>query len=182
MAGRRLSPEEHHLWVKVAQSVRPLPGKAVPVAPEPKGASVPRTMPTSHHGGITAVQAPSSVRGARRPADVLDSSWERRIARGILRPDIAIDLHGHTLDAARARLDTALGDAVRGGARIVLVVTGKPRGGPVASVAGERARGAIRAEIGHWLALSPYADRLASVRTAHPRHGGAGALYLILRK
>ena len=47
---------------------------------------------------------------------------------------------------------------------------------------GQLMRGAIRAEIGDWLALSGYADAIASVRIAHPRHGGRGALYVILRR
>ena len=42
--------------------------------------------------------------------------------------------------------------------------------------------GAIRGEIGHWLETSSYADRIASVRIAHRRHGGDGALYVILRR
>jgi len=68
--------------------------------------------------------------------------------------------------------------AVADGVRILLVVTGKPRPDRIAP----HGRGAIRAEIGHWLESSPVADRIASVRSAHPRHGGDGALYVILRR
>ncbi|MEZ5655597.1 MAG: Smr/MutS family protein [Sphingobium sp.] len=115
------------------------------------------------------------------PTPILDSSWERRIANGSLAPDMTVDLHDHTLATAHRRLDQALGMARSQGARVLLVVTGNPR--PVAATPlGEKARGAIRAEIGDWLALSGHADSIASVRTAHPRHGGKGALYVILRK
>jgi DNA-nicking Smr family endonuclease len=111
---------------------------------------------------------------------MLDSSWERRIRSGALSPDISIDLHGHSLSAAHARLNQAIGAAVAQDARIMLVVTGKPP--KSAGNAGGTRRGAIRAEIGHWLETGPHADRIASVRIAHPRHGGDGALYLILRR
>jgi DNA-nicking Smr family endonuclease len=114
------------------------------------------------------------------PAEVLDSSWERRIKRGQLEPDMSIDLHGHTLVTAHQRLDRALAEAVADGIRVLLVVTGKSR-----ESAGSRdrpGRGAIRAEIAHWLDGSPFAAHIASIRNAHPRHGGAGALYVIMRR
>jgi DNA-nicking Smr family endonuclease len=66
------------------------------------------------------------------------------------------------------------------GARVVLVITGKPRPAEAAD-RGER-RGAIRAKVLDWLAAGPHASSIASVRQAHRRHGGDGALYLVLRK
>jgi len=108
----------------------------------------------------------------------LDSGWEKRIRSGALQPERSVDLHGHSVAAAHATLDSALGQALRDGVRVLLVVTGKPRPGRLAP----DGRGAIRAEIGHWLDRSPHADRIASVRVAHPRHGGDGALYIILRR
>jgi DNA-nicking Smr family endonuclease len=43
-------------------------------------------------------------------------------------------------------------------------------------------RGAIRATIGDWLAASRHSSQIAAVRNAHPRHGGLGALYIVLRR
>ena len=40
----------------------------------------------------------------------------------------------------------------------------------------------VRAAVGDWLAASPHASHIAAVRNAHPRHGGAGAIYLILKR
>lgn len=126
--------------------------------------------------------APVAPRPAvRTPADYLDDGWERRIATGALMPEMTIDLHGHTLDMAHRRLSESLARARQRGVRVMLVVTGKPRPAPAAAY-GQRIRGAIRAEIGDWLALSGHADAIASIRTAHPRHGGQGALYIILRR
>lgn len=112
---------------------------------------------------------------------MLDDGWERRITNGTLTPEMSVDLHGHTLETAHRRLNQTLAAAVASGVRVLLVVTGNPRPAPT-DVHGVRTRGAIRAEIGDWLALSGYADAIASVRTAHPRHGGQGALYIILRR
>src|SRR3546814_7254570 len=93
---------------------------------------------------------------------------------------MTIDLHGHSLSAAHARLNQALASAWARDVRIMLIVTGKPP--KSTSAGGGPRRGAIRGEIGHWLETSSYADRIASVRIAHQRHGGDGALYVILRR
>lgn len=122
---------------------------------------------------------PVHVPTAARPHDqrTLDGGWDRRLGRGIVAPDSSIDLHGHTLDRAYARIDFGLESAIRRGDRVILLVTGKPR------TDGERGgRGAIRAVVTDWLAASRHSGSIAAVRPAHPRHGGAGALYIILRR
>lgn len=182
MARRQLTSEEKQLWGQVAKTVRPLSGKRwiEEALAEPAGAVAP---PSHKHPKPVRAAMASPVpppRPVRRPAEYLDDSWEKRIGRGTVAPDHAIDLHGHTLDTAHRHFNTALASAIHHGARVLLVVTGKPR--PGTYLPGERARGAIRAEIGHWISSSPYADQIASVRNAHPRHGGEGALYVILRR
>ena len=66
------------------------------------------------------------------------------------------------------------------GARTVLVVTGRPR--PVDPADRGIRRGAIRAKILDWLAASEHGPSIAAVRKAHKRHGGDGALYIVLRR
>ncbi|MEO8722382.1 MAG: Smr/MutS family protein [Sphingobium sp.] len=185
MVGRRLSPEEKALWGKVAQSVRPLPGRTRiarrdPASDDDSLSVVAQPDRRTDAGKAISALSPPSPRAPRRPVDFLDHGWERRIASGQIMPDRTIDLHGHSLDGAHRQLGMALTMAVVSGARVLLVITGKPR--TIASVSGESRRGAIRAEIGHWLATSPHADAISSVRNAHPRHGGSGAIYVILRR
>jgi len=62
----------------------------------------------------------------------------------------------------------------------VLVITGKPR--PVHAADRAERRGAIRAKILDWLAAGQHAGDIAAIRKAHRRHGGEGALYLVLRR
>ena len=161
---RPLSAEEQALWSRVVQSVRPLHGpveKAEPARPA-------RIAIRAH-----AAQAP--VRRAA-PGTTLDGSWDRRLSRGLVTPDRTLDLHGHSLATAWDLLDRRLHAAIADGARVLLLITGKPP----ADASGKRGR--IRAAVGDWLAVSPYAADIAAVRGAHPRHGGAGALYIILRR
>lgn len=176
MAGRRLDPGEAALWARVVAAVKPLHG-ARPVLP---------TVALERHGAPTpkaprpaALPVAKPVRTARTPGETLDAGWDRRLARGLVSPDATIDLHGHSLAAAHARLDQELGRAISRGDRVLLVVTGRP---PRPDSERPHARGAIRAAIGDWIAAGRHVDRIASVRGAHPRHGGGGALYLILRR
>ena len=97
-----------------------------------------------------------------RPLDRhgLDGSWERKLAKAQISPDLTLDLHGHSLDAAHARLDAGLMQAVAMGARLLLVITGKPR--PVAAADRSERRGAIRAKYGMQMRLFSGAQRVLS--------------------
>lgn len=99
---------------------------------------------------------------------------------GTVSPDFTLDLHEHTLDAAYQRLLGGLDIARETGARVVLVIAGRERPGPAADRSGQR--GAIRAKLLDWLASSRHAGAIASIRKAHRRHGGDGALYVIIKK
>jgi DNA-nicking Smr family endonuclease len=179
MAGRPLSPGEQALWQRVAASVRalqrgvPKPPGDRPVAalpPPPRQAPPPPPPPG---------KAP--VIGTAARANTLDGGWDRRLAAGQVAPERTIDLHGCTLAQAHRRLNHALDGAVADGVRVILLITGRaPR------VATSRLdlpqRGIIRASIADWLSVSPHAASIAAVRPAHARHGGAGALYVILRR
>jgi DNA-nicking Smr family endonuclease len=111
------------------------------------------------------------------PGETLDGSWDRRLSRGLVSPDSMLDLHGHNLATAYDLLDRRLEQAIGSGARLMLLVTGKPPGS-----GGPAKRGAIRGAVGDWLHASRHSGRIAAVRNAHPRHGGAGALYIVLRR
>lgn len=178
MAERRLSAEEAALWARVIASVRPAaarPPAATGAAPEP---APPLTPPVPARAAASPV--PARTRSAPPgPGTTLDGQWDRKLAGGRIDPDTVVDLHGHTLDTAYARLDTALADAIARGDRVLLLVTGRP---PRAESERPHARGRIRAAVGDWIAASRHAARIAAVRPAHPRHGGAGALYIILRR
>jgi DNA-nicking Smr family endonuclease len=108
----------------------------------------------------------------------LDGSWDRRLSRGLVQPDLMVDLHGHHLGRAYSLLDVRLEQAISSGARVLLLITGKPPATDQLPIK----RGVIRAAVGDWLAASRHAGKIAAVRGAHPRHGGTGALYIILRR
>ena len=188
---RGLSPEEAALWARLAATVRPIGRRvagaaapaAVPVAaPEapPATKTVKGRVPAPLAPPLAPALAPALARPRALDQHGLDTSWERKLARAAIAPDFTLDLHGHSLEAAHQRLDHGLALALAQGARLVLVITGRPR--PVDSADRAGRRGAIRAKLIDWLAAGPHAGRIAAVRGAHQRHGGPGALYVVLRR
>lgn len=184
---RGLSAEEAALWRKVAATVTPLHPQIptpVPVA-EPVTAPAPPIPTKRVRGRVPAplLPPPPPPPPAKRPLtrDGLDGSWDRRLASGSITPDVTIDLHGMTLDTAHARLIAGVGQALAMESRVILLIAGKSRPHDEHDARGQR-RGAIRAKLLDWLAHSSHASRIAAVRPASPRHGGAGAVYIVLRK
>ena len=188
---RGLSADEAEAWERLAKTVVPLRKGARTNLSPPKEVAA-----RSADGGGAAVappsrpKAPTAARSASGPPPPagkdlgpgkgLDSHWERRLARAATEPDFTLDLHGHNLDQAYRRLDSGLTQAKAMDARMVLVVTGKPR--PVDAADRGTKRGAIRAKILDWLAAGQHASDIAAVRHAHRRHGGDGAIYLVLKR
>ena len=181
MAGRRLDPEESALWQRVTATVRPIARRPAKTA---SLADVPTTPAAKPRGRVPPMRVPTAtpVTQQKPLSDTLDGGWDRRLRRGTTEPDWTIDLHGHTLDSARRLLDHALDQATAEGVRVMLLITGKPPRDNDRDLDGRPRRGLIRASIGTWLESSRHASRIAAVRNAHPRHGGAGALYVILRR
>lgn len=121
-----------------------------------------------------------------RPSGV-DGRTAERLRKGAIEPDAKLDLHGYTENAAHDAVADFLRGAIVRGARLVLIVTGK---GAKPSAPDEpfdleldrRTRGVLRAMVPRWLQEPGLVRFVADVRNAHRRHGGAGALYVYLRK
>ena len=187
---RGLSPEEAAIWDRLTRTVTPLKRKSAATVEK---SAVATPLPVRQEKALNPVAAakptgrpaPALPRAPAPPpppstSTGLDSHWERRLARNSTQPDFTLDLHGATLDQAHARLDAGLTQARAMGARIVLLVTGKPR--PVEAADRGKKRGAIRAKVLDWLAVGQHSEAIAAVRPAQRRHGGEGALYIVLKR
>ena len=185
---RGLSEDEAQAWATLAASVVPIAGKTRPGTPlqaEVAGVRGTADAGVSPPAKRDISPPPHLRRGGPPPLPAedrtgLDSSWERKLRGGTLAPDFTLDLHEHSLDAAYQRLLGGLDIARETGARVVLLIAGRAR--PVEAADRSGARGAIRAKILDWLAASRHASAIAAIRKAHRRHGGEGALYVILKR
>lgn len=197
---RRLRPEERALWQEIARSARPLDGRdpfathtgdapaphpladqptRIPKSPPPPAAPAP--IPMFRVGARAQTTLPRAADPAPVPLR-MDAKAFARLSRGKLAPDARIDLHGLTLAEAQPELARFVTAAHARGARLVLVITGKGRGGPDGDDAFPRQVGALRREVPHWLGRPPLATMVLQIAPAHRRHGGSGAFYVYLRR
>jgi len=165
---RPLKPEELKVWSLVAGTVHPLPGRIVqtpPPTPEETALATPARIPPA------APLKPKTPR-VRDAVEGIEPNRRHRIARE--REEIAarLDLHGYDQDRARLALEIFLKRAWDEGYRAVLVITGK----------GVQGDGVLRRRAPEWLAAPHLAPIVAGISEAHRRHGGAGALYVALKR
>ena len=191
---RELSAEEADLWGRVARTAAPMhrkgwiapeqePMTAAPIpAPPAPVASVRSVRSALLNGERPQVHlAPDPIEALAAAPSRLDGRRADRLRRGKLQPEARLDLHGMRRDEAHAALVSFVLGAQAAGKRLVLVITGKGRPDLSDSVIPERT-GVLRHSLPHWLNAPPLTGRVVEVRPAHLRHGGAGALYLYLRR
>jgi len=187
MAGRKrdLSTDEKRLWAQVARGFTPLKGVSPPKEPE---SAPPLPTPSASARDKKAHKLPAAqalARAAEKPKPkplapmgllALDGKRAEKLAKGKLPIDGRLDLHGRTIAEAHADLHGHLSAAQRRGARCLLVITGKGRGGR-----GEEG-GMLRHLVPRWLAEPHVRTLVVAVTPAAPHHGGAGAYYVYLRR
>jgi DNA-nicking Smr family endonuclease len=162
MTGRHPSAEERALWRAAMRDVMP---RASAEAPPPAEA-VPEISPRRARPARAAAARPGDLAADAAPG--LDRRSAERLRRGERAIEARLDLHGMTQEEAHRALDAFVARAADGGKRCVLVITGKS--------------GVLRAAVPRWLNETPNRARLLAFSPAQPRHGGAGALYLLLRR
>lgn len=160
------------LFAQAMAGVAPLKGRRKPAAaPVPQDDSRPAVTERS----LPAAVLPSVETPVSQP---FDRDVDRALSRGKRAPEAKLDLHGMTLVAAERAVARFLAQSAAEGRRVVLIVTGKGlrlEGGRVFG-------GRIRAEFSGWLERADNRALVGGVRAAHPRHGGSGAFYVLLRR
>ena len=132
-------------------------------APKPKPAIAPRPTP------IVPPPRPPLESGT---AIGLDRRLAERLKRGEVPIEAALDLHGHTLNDAFFELERFIHRSAAAGRRCVLIVTGKGMGG----------LGALKREVPQWFNQPALREHLLAFAPAQGKHGGEGALYVLLKR
>jgi len=155
---RPLRHEELTLWAKVAATVRPAAGRAIPKvsAPPAKPAAVVAKAKAAAPAPAKPAAAPKLAGNIAPTPDprAIEPGRLRRLTRERDEMGPRLDLHGMTQDEARARLSGFLA----------------------------RAHGVLKRYTPEWLASPALAHIVAGVGEAHRRHGGEGALYVALKR
>ena len=157
------------LWESAMREVKPLSPRAAPPAKGPPPALPPR--PAARSASPSAPRPPV-LRPALDSFAGIDRANAERLKRGRHRIEARLDLHGMTQAEAHRALSRFIRDAQAAQRRCVLVITGR----------GKVGGGILRAAVPRWLDEPPLRPLLLAIAPAQPRDGGAGALYVMLRR
>lgn len=105
----------------------------------------------------------------------LDPMTVGKLRAGQFSPEAHLDLHGLTAEAARDELLAFFRAAYYKGQRTVLLVPGRGLNSP-------NGVGVLRSRVQDWLTQDPLKRIVLAFCTARPQDGGAGAVYVLLRK
>lgn len=179
---RRLGPEEQALWDAVKRTAVPLHPKAKPAAAPPPVPEAAAPAPPDISASAQHPTPPKPPTRAIPTLHPLDRREKKKLVRGSMEIDGRLDLHGLRQDEARARLMGFLASAQGRDSRIVLVITGKGRSdGGFETLHGPE-RGVLRRVVPMWLSLPEFRPLVLGFEEAHLAHGGAGALYIRIRR
>ena len=113
----------------------------------------------------------------------MDRSSAIKLAKGKFTIQGKLDLHGMTQRQAHAALIDFIQTSFNDRKRNLLVITGKGRPKGHDEVAGYGKReGILKSIVPKWLDESPLRGLVLAFTTSQREHGGAGALYVLLKK
>jgi len=159
------------LWSTITRSIAPLKGRkraedAAEIAPA-------ETRSTARPAASPAATPPR--RTTPPPLAPIDRRTKQRLARGATEIGGRLDLHGLTQAEAHAALARFLHGAQARDVKVVLVITGK--GG-----SDGEGRGVLKRQVPMWLEGPELRSLVIGYDNAGIGHGGAGALYVRVRR
>lgn len=128
--------------------------------------------PNTPHWPLPSMSYASPVAAEDRlfySASELPPQVIRKLKQGHMPIEGRIDLHGLTVDEAHHALGNCIAMNQHDNRRLLLVIHGK----------GDAKRSMLKTALNHALPMHPHVLAFCS---AQPKHGGAGAMYLLLRK
>ena len=175
--------EEPDLFARAMEGVRQLPRRTRMDGPMPASPPRPRVSEEAEAlaelSDIVRGDAHFDVADTREYVEGAIVGLDPRVVRRLRRGDFAwqayVDLHGMIAEQAREAVLAFLRAAVRAGHRCVLVVHGR-------GLNSKDQTPVLKERMKSWLARGPAAHVVLAFTTARPCDGGAGALYVLLRR
>ncbi len=177
-------PTEEELWARATAGARPVSAGSDLVPPRAPH----RPQERAWHPDLDAIDEPNAlVHGEPRfdfaPGDALVEGWVTGLDAGVVRRlkgghytvEGRLDLHGLTREEARGEVERFLRESRSGGKRCVLVVHGRGHHS-------EAQLPVIKEALHGWLASGRFGRQVLAFASARPADGGAGALYVLLRR
>ena len=105
----------------------------------------------------------------------INKRMKLKLERGLIRPEIKLDLHGKTLSEAKKSLSHFIKSSINNNIRCILVITGKKK-----TLNGSK--GLIRENLPLWLKENELFNYILFHCYATKKDGDDGARYILLRK
>jgi DNA-nicking Smr family endonuclease len=179
---RGLAGEDHSLWDEIAKSIKPLPGRRTKVGREPEALSIEDQSAKGAEKRNRPIVSAAPLKHRDPPAPPLapiDRRLKLKLSRGSAGIDAKLDLHGHTQAEAKSRLLRFLETAQQREHALVLVITGK---GKRSDDSWSNEGGVLKRQVPLWLSMPEFRALVIGFEEAGVRHGGAGALYIRVRR
>ncbi len=177
-------PTEEELWASATEGARRVargPDVVAPRLPRPPGGAV-------RHPDLEAIDALRALVSGDAPFDLsdsdeyiegrvsgLDHGVVRKLRRGEFAVQGHVDLHGLTREEAKEAVDRFLRSSRQSGKRCVLVVHGR-------GLHSKDQLPVLKDALRGWLGSARFGRHVLAFATARPVDGGAGALYVLLRR
>ena len=171
--GKSLSMEDRILWSRVARTTMPLKGRGQAVLAEPEEPEL-TERPASDADQASPPREPLARREPHASPRHLDLPTRKKLAKGRIPIEGTVEHHGLTQSEAHVLLLSFLHRAYADRRRYVLVITGK----------GESfgSDGILKRAVPVWFATPAFRALVSGQEEASRRHGGAGAIYVRLRR
>lgn len=172
-----ITDEERAIFKEYTQGIQPLKDNTQAFESIPKKPVKPhidirpsREVQRLDVGDTTPSVQPEDILQFARPG--VQHRILQKMRRGNIQIEAELDLHGMNLDQAEERLSSFLMQAIEAKWRYVLVIHGK-------GISREAPYPILKNKVNQWLRAHP--DVLAFC-SANPFQGGAGAVYVLLRR
>jgi DNA-nicking Smr family endonuclease len=176
---------EDELWSMAVDGADPLVDRSHRIKPAPQALSL---APQHLDPDLVAYDELRALVTGEVPFDIsdtdefiegcargLDHGVLRKLRRGDFSVQGHVDLHGLVKDEAKLELETYLASARQSGKRCVLVVTGR-------GLHSKDNVPVLKDALKRWMATGRFSRHVLAFATARPHDGGAGAVYVLLRR
>ena len=171
---RQLNTEDAALWRRMTEDVERFEGRDYEEGVQQDVAKEPAPVEC-------VVPSDNAQKGRHKTGQGLDRRTAERLRKGQMQIDARLDLHGMNQGEARIALHRFIRDAYGHGKRCVLVITGKGKTGKTTGDWMESSAGVLKQKTPDWLREADIRDLVLETAPAR-RHGGDGALYVLLRR
>ncbi len=182
---RREVDAEEALFLESVGAVTPVKSAKTRVGPPPPPSAHELRLPDEEAESLAAL---ADLVAGNGEFDLADSDefvegavqgFDERVLRKLRTGDFSarahVDLHGLTRDEAKVAFERFIQNARTAGHRCVLIITGR-------GLHSKDQVPVIKQGVQQWLTRGRFARQVLAFCTARPKDGGAGAIYVLLRR